>query len=86
MGAQAKQLNLFAAAQPAAASAAPDAEAIRRDLQYWIWIVRTAEVIPWRAAKMEARERLFAELAALIPDGEALLAEFETELKRLRAA
>jgi hypothetical protein len=85
MGAQAKQLNLFQA--PAVEPVKVDySEGSRRHLQQILYLMRTAEIMPWRASKAASVEKLFRELAPTLPDGEVLLAELERELARLRAS
>lgn len=86
MGAREKrQLNLFQAEAPAPA-AHDESEIVRRELQRLLWIMRTAERMPWSEIKTARQERLFGELAPTLPEGEELMAAFHAELKRLRAA
>lgn len=80
-----KQLNLFQ--QPPVELAKVDySEGSRRHLQNILYLMRTAEIFPWRAAKAASVEKLFRDLAPTLPDGPELLAEFEAQLARLRAA
>jgi len=84
MGAQPKQMSLFA---EASAPQAPtvDPEFVRRHLLHLLRLAETAERLPWSEAKTASWEKMFTELAADLPDGEALVASFQSELKRLRA-
>lgn len=84
MGAQPKQMSLFAEAS-APATPVADPEFVRRHLLHLLRLAETAERLPWSEAKTASWEKMFAELAADLPDGEALNAAFQTELKRLRA-
>lgn len=87
MGARAKQMNLFASDEPAASPAA-DASFVRQELERVLWLARTAERLPWSPAKTASWEQLYRDLALSLPgeEGMDLLAAFEGELKRLRAA
>ncbi|MGH6949635.1 MAG: hypothetical protein ACREH4_02090 [Vitreimonas sp.] len=84
MSARAKQMNLFS--EPVVAPAPADPEVVTRHLRYLLWLARTADRLPWSEAKTATWERLFGELAPTLPEGEDLLAAFQAELKRLRAA
>jgi hypothetical protein len=85
MGARAKQMPLFAE-EPAPQAPAADPEFVRRHLLHLLRLVETAERLPWSEAKTASWEKLFGELTADLPEGEALNASFQAELKRLRAA
>lgn len=78
------QMPLFA--PPPLAPLAPDAVAIRRQLNGLLRLARNAERMPWSAVETARWERRFPEIAALLPDGEgaALSAAFAAELARLR--
>ena len=71
------------------ASAAPqapgDPEFVRRHLTYLLGLAQTAERLPWSEVQTASWEKLFRQLSDELPDGEALRASFEAELKRLRA-
>ena len=62
-----------------------DPDFVRRHLLHLLRLAETAERLPWSEAKTASWERMFAELAADFPEGDALNASFQTELKRLRA-
>lgn len=81
---RAKQMPLFASAPPPPAPVDP--EWVRRHLMYLLRMVQTAERLPWSEPKTATWEKLFRDLCLDLPDGEALQAAFETELKRLRSA
>lgn len=85
MGARAKQLNMFQSAT-AATPVSDDSEFVRREMQRLLWIVRTAERMPWSGVKAASCEQLFVDLAPTLPgdEGAELLAAFQAELKRLR--
>ncbi len=85
MGAQAKQRDLFQA-PPAEPAKVDYSEHSRRYLLNILYLMRTAEVFPWRAPKAASTEKMFRALAQTLPEGAELLAEFERELARLRAA
>jgi len=83
MGARPKQMSLFA--EPAAPDPpGVDSEFVRRHLMHLLRLAETAERLPWSEAKTASWEKMFAELAADLPEGEALNASFQAELKRLR--
>ncbi|PZO55786.1 MAG: hypothetical protein DCF16_01545 [Alphaproteobacteria bacterium] len=85
MGARLKQMSLFTES-PALEAPAVDPEFVRRHLLHLLRLAETAERLPWSEAKTASWEKMFAELAADLPDGEALNASFQAELKRLRAS
>lgn len=78
-------MSLFAEATPPETPGV-DAEFVRRHLLHLLRLAETAERLPWSEAKTASWEKMFAELAADLPDGEALNASFQAELKRLRAS
>lgn len=84
MGAVLRQMSLFA--EPAREPAPVDPDFVRRHLTHLLRLAQTAERLPWSEAEAVSWEKLFAELAGSLPDGEgeALLAGFERELGRLR--
>ena len=87
MGARAKQLNMFQALA-ATMPTADESEFVRREMQRLLWIVRTAERMPWSDVKAASCEKLFEDLAPALPgsEGADLLAAFQAELNRLRSA
>jgi len=85
MAARPKQMSLFAEA-PAPETPGADSEFVRRHLLHLLRLAETAERLPWSEAKTASWEKMFAELAADLPEGEALNASFQGELRRLRAA
>lgn len=82
------QLSLFNAESAVAEPRAPNAAYIRKHLNRLLRLARQAERLPWSKAETESWEKLFPELAQLIPpdEGEALKAAFVVELERLKAA
>lgn len=68
--------------------APPNLDFIRNNLTALLRIMRNAEIMPWHKADARAWERNFPILATLLPAEEAatLLADFERELARLKAA
>jgi len=70
---------------PAPVRRAPDPAFIRRNLMELLYLVRTAEILPWSVPQTLTWEKLFRECAPLVPDGAELLAEWERELARVRA-
>ncbi|MFT4275461.1 MAG: hypothetical protein QM576_03800 [Rhodopseudomonas sp.] len=65
----------------------PDVSYIRRSLGRLLRLAREAEILPWSEAETASWEKLFPQLAASLPadEGEALIAEFQGELARLRS-
>ncbi len=63
-------------------------EFIRKEMLRVVRIVRAAEIMPWPDYEMARWERMFPELAGLVPDGEGeqLLEAFTREVARLREA
>jgi hypothetical protein len=61
---------------------------VRKSLNRLLRVAREAEIMPWSAGETDSWEKLFPELAASLPAEEAaeLIAEFRTELERLRSA
>jgi hypothetical protein len=60
---------------------------VRKSLNRILRVARGAQIMPWSRGETETWERLFPELAASLPAEEAaeLIAEFKTELGRLRS-
>jgi hypothetical protein len=60
---------------------------IRKSLIRLLRIAREAQIMPWSEAETESWEKLFPELAALLPGEEAaeLTSDFKNELARLRS-
>jgi hypothetical protein len=82
------QPSLFdppAAAKPERAP--PNLDFIRKHLAARLRTVRVASYLPWPESDMKHWEKFFPELARLLPpeEGEALIAEFERHVARLRA-
>ena len=65
----------------------PNLANIRKHLRVVLRLVRNAEIMPWHDADARHWEQNFPVLARLLPpeEGEAMTAEFETELARLKA-
>ncbi|MGQ0531302.1 MAG: hypothetical protein ACT4OF_01250, partial [Caulobacteraceae bacterium] len=61
-----------------------NSEFVRREMQRLLWIVRTAERLPWSEVRTATWEKLFADLAPSVPEGAELLDAFRAELARLR--
>ena len=61
---------------------------IRKYLKGLLRVMRSAEIMPWHEAQTASHERNFPIYAKLFPPEEAaeLMAEFERELARLKAA
>ena len=60
---------------------------IRKSLYRLLRLAREAQIMPWSEGETESWEKLFPELAALLPAEERaeLISEFTTELDRLRS-
>jgi hypothetical protein len=82
------QLPLFRPEPVEPAQRAPDLAYIRKSLSRLLRVAREAQIMPWSKADTESWEKLFPELAALLPaeEAETLTSEFRSELARLRAA
>jgi hypothetical protein len=67
--------------------APPNLETIRKHMRHILRVARNAVVMPWHEPDARKWERLFPELAALLPpeEGPAMLADFQREMARLRA-
>lgn len=80
------QLPLFASKSET--RRAPDPAFIRKHLLRVLRMARDAERMPWSAAETRNWEKQFPELAQFLPseEGQALLAEFQREIERLRKA
>ncbi len=65
-----------------------DSAYVRKSLSRLLRVAREAQIMPWSAGETESWEKLFPELAASLPAEEAaeLIAEFRSELERLRSA
>ena len=82
------QLKLFRPERPEPSPSRPsDPAYIRKSLGRLLRIAREAQIMPWSDAETESWEKLFPQLAASLPDEEAveLTSKFTTELERLRA-
>jgi hypothetical protein len=82
------QLKLFEPERTELTERPPDTAYIRKSLNRLLRIARDAQIMPWSKAETESWEKLFPELAALLPVEEAttLTSEFKRELARLRSA
>ncbi len=82
------QPSLFDSPAEPAKPAAPNIPAIRKHLLAVMRILRNAEIMPWHKAEAASWEKNFPVLARLLPaeEGEPMLAEFETEMTRLKTA
>jgi hypothetical protein len=83
------QLKLFRSDRLEPSPGRPsDPAYIRKSLNRILRVVREARIMPWSEAETESWEKLFPELAALLPAEEAakLTSEFRGELVRLRLA
>jgi hypothetical protein len=81
-------LPLFRSEASEAQQRPSDPAYIRKSLNRLLRVAREAEIMPWGQGEAESREKLFSELAALLPHNEAaeLISEFKIELARLRSA
>ncbi len=73
--------------QPARAYHA-DPDEVRADLHRMLAEARAAKTLPWPAKTASLYQTIFPQMSRWLPDDEAaqLCFEFETELKRLKAA
>jgi hypothetical protein len=87
MVARMSQLPLFSRPLAESAKRPPDLAYIRKSLNRLLRLAREAQIMPWSEGETESWEKLFPELAASLPAEEAtdLVAEFRTELQRLRS-
>jgi len=67
---------------------APDPDKVRARLHKLLAEARTANVIPWRPAKLSLYRTIFPQIARFLPqeEGAQLCFQFEEELARLEAA
>jgi hypothetical protein len=81
------QLPLFRTEPAQSEQRPPDLAYIRKSLNRLLRIAREAQIMPWSEGETENWEKLFPELAASLPAGEAetLTSEFNSELARLRS-
>lgn len=82
------QLPLFPRASAEPSQRSPDLAYIRKSLDRLLRLARDAQIMPWSDGETKSWEKLFPELAALLPAEEAdtLVCEFKSELTRLRKA
>jgi len=83
------QLRLFRSERREPSPGRPsDLAYIRKSLNRLLRIAREAEIMPWSDTETESWEKLFPELAALLPPEEAdgLTSDFKSELLRLRSS
>ena len=82
------QLPLFRAAPAEPERRPPDVAYIRKSLDRLLRLAREAEILPWSEGETASWEKLFPQLAASLPVGEAepLTSEFRSELARLRSS
>jgi hypothetical protein len=81
------QLPLFRAKHAEPEQRSPDLAYIRKSLNRLLRVAREAQIMPWSESEAASWEKLFPELAAALPSGEAaeLMTEFRSELVRLRS-
>jgi hypothetical protein len=81
------QLPLFRSERPAPNDRPPDLAYIRKSLNWLLRTARDAQIMPWSGPEAQSREKLFFELAALLPadEAETLTSAFKSELARLRS-
>ena len=79
-----RQHDLFGAPQPAF-DTIMDVDDIRAELTEALELLRAAETLPWTGKREMEVRTMFPEMAARLPDGEgeALVAAFNTEMRRL---
>jgi hypothetical protein len=82
------QLSFFDSPRPTPEKRPPNPEYIRKHLNRLLRLARNAERLPWSEPETRSWEKLFPELALLLPpeEGEALRSAFAIELERLRKA
>ena len=82
------QLPLFRAEPAEPERRLPDVAYIRKSLDRLLRLAREAEILPWSEGETASWEKLFPQLAASLPVGEAepLTSEFRSELARLRSS
>ncbi len=82
------QLPLFRPQRAEPEQRPPDLPYIRRSLNRLLRLAREAQIMPWSEGETKSWEKLFPELAALLPaeEAETLTSEFRSELARLRSA
>jgi hypothetical protein len=81
------RLPLFRGTRGEATPGPSDPAYIRKSLIRLLRLAREAQIMPWSESETESWEKLFPALAASLPAEEAaeLIAEFKTELERLRS-
>ena len=82
------QLPLFRPERSEAEQRPLDVAHIRKSLNRLLRVAREAQIMPWSDGETESWEKLFPELAALLPaeEAEELTSQFKRELARLRSA
>ncbi len=80
------QLDMFGA--PPAQNYDPDPANVRAELHDLLEQARAAKALPWPPARAALLRTIFPQMANWLPEDEAkqLRFDFETELKRLKAA
>jgi len=81
------QLALFQSERAEAERRPPDLGYIRKSLNRLLRLAREAQIMPWSVDETESWEKLFPQLAALLPveESEQLTSGFRSELARLRS-
>ena len=81
------QLPLFCSERAEPEQRLPDLAYIRRSLNRLLRLAQEAEIMPWSKGETESWEKLFPQLAALLPaeEFEPLTLAFRSELARLRS-
>ena len=82
------QLKLFEPEHVMAPEPPPDLVNIRKSLNRLLRLAREAEILPWSEPDAASWEKLFPQLAALLPaeEGAPMVSAFNRDLARLRAA
>lgn len=78
-----RQQDMFGAPQEAFDTMMTDDE-IRTELGEVLDLLRTSDAMPWGTRLMLQINTMFPEIAARLPEGESLIAAFNTEMRRLR--
>ena len=83
-----RQPSLFDIPAEPEAPRPPNLDNIRKHLRDMLRTVRNAEIMPWNNADARHWEQNFPVLARMLPheEGDPMIAEFEKEMSRLKAA
>ncbi len=83
------QGDLFGPAEPQQTVWKPDPDKVRARLERILTEMRAADTMPWNQARQNLFNKIFPDMAQLLPDreeGTQYVLQFEVEWERLKAA